>query len=262
MSGGLVIVGVLGLGISGMVFSSSLLAFTQKDMICQYLPELCGMISTTPGSDPTVTGTPSATLDCTSKARAECEGKRGKERDRCIGNSKKACLGTSSTSAATGDATVDENVPSESPVYGGSGGSSQYNVQCPSGSYIKQFGIAKRDVGVSPNRNARVVGVQLQCSDGSWKVAAPPQGEEWSLVGCSGYMTGATAWDDGKIVQRIWPSCDGRSTLSRNRDSKRDTMYGSAVGKKNVFECPPGKKLAGISGWSGRDLDSVKFYCK
>ena len=258
------VIGSVGIGVMCMSSVSGYLLLG-TNMGCQLFPEfLCGSATGATGGTGGDTGTSGPPVDCSAQAKESCTGIRGKERDTCISKAKKACVASGGSSSTTGSPDDTGGGPISS-LYGGSGGSSQYNVQCPSGTYMKGWTVDARLVGphVTGQRHRRVQKFEIQCSDGKWRDAAPGDGKgDYVQVGCSGHMTGAAAWvsPDNKVIQRMWPTCDANSTVTQN--STKSYLYGDPIGTRNQFDCPAGQKLVGVSGWYGTDLDSVKFYCK
>jgi len=142
---------------------------------------------------------------------------------------------------------ADVNNQFVTPLYGGSGGLSDYSVSCPSGRKIAK---------IDGRGGAWVDQLRAQCDDGS--ILGPVGGAGGSLINtvtCTGGYTGGTI---------TYGSYVGQVTLTCSSSTARFPIGGgtlSGSGTTATFQCPAGQFVIGIRGKSGSFVDSVSFIC-
>ena len=141
-----------------------------------------------------------------------------------------------------------------SPTFGARSGDSEFRTECPAGDQVDRLYMDTREVGLAGNRQDRITALALQCKKAGRLVAAAGNNSTFPKeASCTGGITGLNIWSDGSVIQRLQPKCGNGGTAAG---------HGSPVGMLSPFSCPAGKKMTGVAGWSGTDVNSLRVICR
>ena len=141
-----------------------------------------------------------------------------------------------------------------SPMFGARSGDSEFRTECPAGDEVERLNMDTREVGLAGNRRDRITALALQCKKAGRRVAAAGENSTFPKeASCTGGITGLNIWSDGSVIQRLQPKCGNGGTAAG---------HGSPVGTMYPFSCPAGKKMTGVAGWSGTDVNSLRVICR